>query len=56
MRDLFARASYAIGEAIDAQATEIVDNLHARAWRVLHLAGHGEHEFVIGDGKTVSAW
>ncbi|MFO1335128.1 MAG: CHAT domain-containing protein [Piscinibacter sp.] len=54
VRELFARAGYAIGEAIDAQANEIVDNLHARAWRVLHLAGHGEHEFVIGDGKTVS--
>ena len=34
VRELFARAGYAIGEAIDAQDQRIVDNLHARAdWR-----------------------
>lgn len=52
VRELFARAGYFTGEAIDAQATEIVDGLHSRAWRVLHLAGHGEHEFVIDEGAA----
>jgi hypothetical protein len=47
VREVFARAGYFAGEAIDAQAAEIVDGLHARAWRVLHLAGHGEHEFEV---------
>ncbi|WP_298824455.1 CHAT domain-containing protein [uncultured Piscinibacter sp.] len=47
VREVFSRAGYVTGEAIDAQAAEIVDGLHARAWRVLHLAGHGEHEFEI---------
>ncbi len=54
VRNLFARAGYVAGEAIDARATEIVDHLHARPWRVLHLAGHGEHDFEIDDTGTVS--
>lgn len=52
VRDLFTRAGYVADKAIDAQATEIVDNLHSRAWRVLHLAGHGEHEFEVEDGMA----
>ncbi|MFT3663628.1 CHAT domain-containing protein [Piscinibacter sp.] len=55
VRELFARAGYYAGEAIDAQATEIVDGLHARPWRVLHLAGHGEHEFVVDEGVAEEA-
>lgn len=47
VRELFARSGYVAGEAIDAQASEIVEKLHSRAWRVLHLAGHGEHEFEV---------
>jgi hypothetical protein len=52
VREVFARAGYFVGEAIDAQAAEIVDALHARAWRVLHLAGHGEHEFEVDDAAA----
>lgn len=47
VREVFSRAGYVTGDAIDAQAAEIVDGLHSRAWRVLHLAGHGEHEFEL---------
>lgn len=54
VREVFGRAGYVTGEAIDAQASEIVEGLHSRAWRVLHLAGHGEHEFEIG-GETPEA-
>ncbi|MBC7938463.1 MAG: CHAT domain-containing protein, partial [Chitinophagaceae bacterium] len=30
-------------ELIDQKALPIVSGLHSRAWRVLHMAGHGEH-------------
>ncbi len=36
---------------IDAPHTDILENLHKRRWRILHLAGHGEHEYV---GKPVA--
>ena len=43
---------------IDEPADAILAGLHRRPWRILHLAGHGEHEFELreGDGsrKTVS--
>ncbi|WP_341888644.1 CHAT domain-containing protein [Variovorax sp. YR752] len=55
VRELFARAGYVAGEAIDAQASEIVDGLHSRAWRVLHLAGHGEHEFDVTETSEADA-
>ncbi len=55
VRELFARAGYLAGEAIDAQASEIVDGLHSRAWRVLHLAGHGEHEFDVTETSDADA-
>ncbi len=57
VRDLLLR-HYAAGNVvalIDAKAADIVSALHSKAWRVLHLAGHGEHEFVAENGdKPVS--
>jgi hypothetical protein len=47
VRDLFGGRGYDVSEAIDAPASRIVDGLHSKAWRVLHLAGHGEHQFDI---------
>lgn len=38
---LARRARLPLTEAIDAPAAEIVQALHARPWRLLHLAGHG---------------
>lgn len=37
-------------DLIDAKAPDIVAALHRRPWRVLHLAGHGEHEFAATPG------
>ena len=47
VRDLL-RTHYAASDVvdlIDAKTPDIVAALHRRPWRVLHLAGHGEHEF-----------
>lgn len=37
---------------IDAPAGDIVDALHGDAWRILHLAGHGVHEFPLPDAAA----
>jgi CHAT domain len=33
-----------VSDLIDAKADTIIAALHRRPWRVLHLAGHGDHE------------
>ncbi len=51
---------YFAQDCIDESADTILAGLHRRAWRILHLAGHGEHEFETGEKdeagrmKTVS--
>lgn len=47
VRDLLRRYYPAtnVVDLIDPQAADIVAALHQRPWRVLHLAGHGEHEY-----------
>jgi hypothetical protein len=47
VRDVFGRKGYTTVSAIDEKAQTIVSALHSNAWRVLHLAGHGEHEFLL---------
>jgi len=42
--------AFEVRESIDATADAILSGLHRDAWRVLHLAGHGEHEFDLGAG------
>ena len=37
----------AVHECIDAPEDAVLAGLHRDSWRVLHLAGHGEHEFVL---------
>jgi len=47
VRDLL-RGHYATADVvdlIDAKSADIVAALHRKPWRVLHLAGHGEHAF-----------
>lgn len=44
---LLASRNYQVAEAIDQKAAAIVQNLHRDAWRILHLCGHGEHEFPL---------
>lgn len=34
-------------DCIDARADDILSSLHLKAWRILHLAGHGEHQFKL---------
>lgn len=52
VRDLLRShvASADVVDLIDAQAADIVAALHRRPWRVLHLAGHGEHRFSATPG------
>jgi len=47
VRQLFAQGGYDVTASIDANASSILTGLHGRPLRVLHLAGHGEHEFEV---------
>jgi len=38
---------YFAQDCIDDTADAILSGLHKNAWRILHLAGHGEHEFLL---------
>jgi hypothetical protein len=49
VRDVLGQAGFDVRECIDLPAAPIVDGLHGKAWRVLHLAGHGEHEFDVSE-------
>ncbi len=42
-------------DSIDEKADAILSGLHRKAWRILHLAGHGEHEFELGDEEEDEA-
>ncbi len=43
---------YHAAECIDAKADAILSGLHRNAWRILHLAGHGEHEFALDEASV----
>ena len=52
---LLREGGFEVRESIDETADAILSGLHRDAWRILHLAGHGEHEFEIGqwpDGRA----
>ncbi len=36
-----------VRECVDEKSEAIIENLHRDAWRILHLAGHGEHEYPL---------
>lgn len=64
VHQVFGKAGYLSEAVVDASAADIMDGLHHRGWRVLHLAGHGEHDFelvegsdgrVLADGQAASA-
>ncbi|WP_417069914.1 CHAT domain-containing protein [Niveibacterium terrae] len=44
---LLSAKGFATLECIDGKADAILAGLHNKAWRILHLAGHGEHEFEL---------
>ena len=46
---LLSRRGFRVRDCIDENAEDVMDGLHKDAWRILHLAGHGEHEFVLND-------
>jgi len=46
---LLGAHGYRTLDCIDDKADAILAGLHRSAWRILHLAGHGEHEFVLED-------
>ncbi len=52
---LLAGHGYTVTESIDQPADHILDGLHKNAWRILHLAGHGEHNFPLQDLSFPSA-
>ncbi len=49
---LLNAGGYQARECIDEKADAILSGLHRNAWRILHLAGHGEHEFPLEETPT----
>lgn len=45
--DRLIASEYRVVDCIDASAGTIIESLHRDAWRILHLAGHGEHDFEL---------
>src|SRR5574343_1495182 len=45
---------YAVTDCIDQSATPILEALHKDSWRILHLAGHGVHQYAAPGRKPVS--
>ena len=44
---LLREHDYQVRDCIDEEADTILNGLHKDAWRILHLAGHGDHEFPL---------
>lgn len=44
---LLAEHDWQVHDCIDGKADEIIANLHRNAWRILHLAGHGVHDYSL---------
>ena len=51
---LLGSHGYRTMDFIDERADVILSGLHKDAWRILHLAGHGEHEFPIEDEEETT--
>jgi hypothetical protein len=47
-----AAEAYDVLDCIDQAATPIMEALHKKSWRILHLAGHGVHEYPTGAGPV----
>jgi hypothetical protein len=47
VQQVLQKAGFDVADAIDASSSTIIDKLHTKPWRVLHLAGHGEHEYEL---------
>jgi CHAT domain-containing protein len=44
---LLRAQGFQVCDRIDEKADAILNGLHKDSWRILHLAGHGEHEFTM---------
>ena len=49
-----AAADYDVTDCIDQTATPIMEAIHKDSWRILHLAGHGVHEYGYARAGTQS--
>ncbi len=47
-------AGFEVRESIDETAEAILAGLHRDAWRILHLAGHGVHEYPLGKAAAAA--
>jgi hypothetical protein len=47
--DCLTTLGYQTDACIDAAHTDILERLHKRRWRILHLAGHGEHDYLADE-------
>ncbi|HQU78833.1 MAG TPA: CHAT domain-containing protein [Azonexus sp.] len=45
---------YVVTDCISQSPIPILENLHRQGWKILHLAGHGVHEFREGSDKPLS--
>ena len=45
---------YRVLSSLGGKASEILSGLHSDGWRILHLAGHGEHEFALDAPNTLA--
>ena len=44
---LLRERGWQVEDCIDRRADKIIERLHGDAWRILHLAGHGEHDYPL---------
>jgi pimeloyl-ACP methyl ester carboxylesterase len=47
---VLSQRGFLVEQSIDERADRVVEGLHRDSWRILHLAGHGEHEFELNGG------
>lgn len=47
---------FAVVERIEAAADDVVEQLFAQPYRILHLAGHGVYGFVTHGGSELTGW
>ena len=52
LAQLLRDQAYQVLDCVDTTADVILNGLHKDAWRILHLAGHGEHEVLVPGGAA----
>jgi len=52
--DKLAAGGFDVRDCIDQPADSIIESLHRDAWRILHLSGHGVHQFAHEQEKPLS--